>query len=310
MTSSSRWLAPLREPLIQFLIIGAMLFALDHVLSVQRDDPNNIFIDADRVAWLVSVFQQGQGRVPVAEEVENLIVKWSQNEVFYREAQALGLDQGDEMMRSRLILKMRNILFNRIVQEPPSDAELRDWFELNRDKYDVPARYTFEQFPLAKESLAETAQQLATDLGDGEAPQQWQAQLRQYPRRPVSNMRALFGESDSDRLVAAPLGHWQAVVSHKGWHLARVTEVHDPIPAQLEDVQTRVSKAFMEVSADMQLVEMAGEIAEKYQLHREFNADDLAIILASAQENRPAETTADSRTMKARAGVSNDEQVN
>lgn len=309
MPTSHRWLTFIREPLIQFLIIGALLFAADHYLTVQRDDPRQIFVDKDRVAWLVDVFQQGQGRLPEPEEIDNLIVKWSQNEVFYREAQALGLDQGDEMMRSRLILKMRNILFNRIVQEPPSDVELREWFELNREKYDVPPRYTFEQFPLATIKDEATAKQFAEELADQPAPEQFSANLRKYLRRPATNIAALFGESTSRELLAAPVGHWQLVSSHKGWHLARVTEQHPAVPADFESVKTRVSKEFQEISADVQLVEMSTEIAEKYQLHREFDNDDLEEILADASDYKPQEVTAETRSLKARAGASK-EQVN
>lgn len=307
MHTSNRWLTLLREPLIQFLIIGAGLFAADHYFTLQRDDPTQIFVDADRLAWLVEVYQQGQGRLPERAEIDSLIVKWSQNEIFYREARAMGLDQGDEMMRSRLILKMRNILFNRIVQEPPGDDELRQWFELNREKYDVPPRYTFEQFPLADIHNEADVRQLAEELADKSVPEQFASSLREYPRRPATNIQTLFGEAGRGALVAAPVGHWLALRSQQSWHLARVTELHPSIPADFETVKSGVSKEFQEISADLQLVEMASEIAYKYQLHREFDDADLEKILADASNYTPAKTTAESRTMKARAGASNEQ---
>lgn len=309
MPAKKHWVSVLREPLLQFLLIGLVLFALDHFFSNSRSDPKQIYIDADRVAWLVGVFQEGQGRLPEPEEIENLIIKWGQNEVFYREAQALGLDQGDEMMRSRLILKMRNILFNRIVQDPPSDEVLKQWFELNREKYDIPERYSFEQFPITELSEI-AAQSLAVEIGTNGSPPEYQAQTRRYQRRPIANVKALFGENNAQQLVDSPVGQWRAVTSNKGWHLARITKRHAPIPAQFDEVKTKVSKAFMEISADMQLVEMAGEIADKYQLHREFERDQLPQIIASVESSTGGATRADSRTMKARAGASKDNQVN
>ena len=309
MHTSSRRLKLLREPLVQFLFIGAVLFAADHYLTLQRDDPQQIFIDADRVAWLVEVFQQGQGRLPEREEIDNLIVKWSQNEIFYREAQAMGLDRGDEMMRSRLILKMRNILFNRIVKETPGDGELRQWFELNRAKYDVPPHYTFEQFPLVNIQDEAKAKQFAEELADKPVPEHFASNLRSYPRRPATNIQALFGETGRDALVAAPAGHWLAVRSMKGWHLARITEQQPSIPAEFDTVKTRVSKEFQEIATELQLVDMSTEIADKYQLHHEFDDADLEKILADARDFVPTQTTADSRTLKARAGASK-EQVN
>jgi len=309
MHTSNRGLTLLREPLIQFLFIGAMLFAWDHYFTLQRDDPTQIFVDADRVTWLVDVFQQGQGRLPEREEIDKLIVKWSQNEIFYREARAMGLDQGDEMMRSRLILKMRNVLFNRIVQEPANDDDLRQWFELNRKKYDIPPRYTFEQFPLAHIQNEVEAKQLAKELANKPAPEHFASNLRSYPRRPLTNIQALFGATGSDALVVAPVNHWLAIHSQKGWHLARVTEQHPPILADFDSIKTRVRKEFQEVAVDLQLVEMASQIADKYQFHRNFDDADLDDILSSARNFKPTSTTANSRTLKARAGASK-QQVN
>ena len=302
MPAANRWFLLLREPLLQFVLIGGVLFALDSYFSASRDDPKHIYVDSERVNWLVSVFKEGQGRLPEPQEVENLIVKWSQNEVFYREAQALGLDQGDDMMRSRLILKMRNILFNRIIQQPPSESEVRDWFELNRHKYDTPERYSFEQFPVP-ESDQQQAQALAQQLQGQPVPGDSQAQLRQYQRRPAANIQALFGQPGRAALVASEINQWQAVQSQKGWHLARITQRHAAMPAQFEHVKSRVQKAFMEVSADMQLVEMASEISEKYQIHREFSQQDLTQLLVEVERKPALDATADSRALKARAGT-------
>jgi hypothetical protein len=101
----------------------------------------------------------------------------------------MGLDQGDEMMRSRLILKIRSILFNRIVKETPDEDELRKWFELNRAKYDVPPRYTFEQFPLVNIQDESEAKRLAEELTDKPAPELFVSNLRNYQRRPVKTSR-------------------------------------------------------------------------------------------------------------------------
>ena len=292
-----------KEPTLHFVLIGALLFGADHYFTLQQDDPRQIIIDPERVAWLVEVFKEGQGRAPTQDEIDDLIVKWSQNEVFYREARALGLDQGDEMMRSRLILKMRNILFNRLMDEPPEEQDLRDWFELNRERYDVPVRYTFEQYPIPAESI-DTAQTVAQVLLDGEVPSDLQQNLRAYPRRPVKNMDALFGVEGRETLLAASIGEWVPVQSSSSWHMARVTQEHPPIPAEFEDVRSKVVRDFKDIYNDMQLTEMAAEIADKYQMHLQFDDADIEQILASAASYEPGVTTADSRSLKARAGVS------
>jgi hypothetical protein len=310
MTLWHRFIPVLREPLIQFLMIGAILFAANHYFTVQRDDPRQIFIDPERVSWLVDVFQQGQGRLPTQKEVDELIGKWTQNEIFYREAQALGLDQGDEMMRSRLILKMRNILLNRVAADAPKEEELKQWFELNRADFDIPPRYTFEQFPLHDIDSAEDADRLAQTLIDQQPPSEYANNLRSYPRRPASNIESLFGEKGRNALLAAPLGHWSAVQTKHSWHLARITENHPAIPAEFDSVRVRVAQNFKKIAIDLELAEMASEIADKYQLHVDYDKSDLQQIMARAEENfTPEKLSATSRTAKARAGITN-QQVN
>ena len=296
----------LKEPTLHFLLIGAVLFAVDFQFTLQRDDPSQIIIDEAQLSRLIDIFQEGQGRLPEPQEIDNLLIKWTQNEVFYREAQALGLDQGDEMMRSRLILKMRNILFNRISEESPDEVELRDWFELNKARYDEPERYTIERLTVTEASDAEAAEALATALGNSPAPEDRQGDVREYARRSAENLVSMLGESAQVALTSAPTGQWVPVEAAGRRYLARVVERHAPVEAEFERVRTDVIRDFRKVSNDLRLAEMAGEIAAKYQMHLDFEESEVEQILASRAANyEQSVVTADSRSLKARAGVSN-----
>ncbi|TGD70941.1 peptidyl-prolyl cis-trans isomerase [Mangrovimicrobium sediminis] len=292
-----------REPLLQFLAIGAVLFALDHYFTLQRDDPHQIIVGPDQVSELVNVFFQGQGRLPEQEEIDNLIVKWSQNEIFYREARAMGLDQGDEMMRNRLVLKMRNVIFNRVVEQPPEDGELQQWFELNRANYDIPERYSLELLTPEGTTDAAAADAMAASYNGPGAAQP--AESHHYSRRSADNLASMFDDASRDTLLAAPAGQWVAIAPEDKWLLARVVEVHPAVPAEFETVKTQVARDFKKAASGMQVSDMATEIADKYQLHLEFDDGDIREILANTTTYDVGPVTAQSRSLKARAGVTN-----
>jgi hypothetical protein len=104
----------LSQPLVQFLLLGGLLFVADRTATGREDDPRRILIDDARYAEIAGIYQDNQGEPPTEAQMEELVITWAQNEVLYREARLMGLDKGDEMIRQRLVLKLRNVLFNRV----------------------------------------------------------------------------------------------------------------------------------------------------------------------------------------------------
>src|SRR4026209_2627049 len=98
-----RFSAPswLREPLLHFIILGAVLFGADHLLASREDDPHTIVVGADVDAHAIKVFKDARGRDPNKDELYALRKVWLDNEVLYREGIALQLDKGDQAIRDR-----------------------------------------------------------------------------------------------------------------------------------------------------------------------------------------------------------------
>ena len=258
------------EPLLHFLIFGTLIFCLDVILTVDRKDPKNIIVDDARVNELMQIFQEGQGREPTTEEVERMMVQWTQNEIFYREGLSMGLDAGDEMIRSRLILKMRNVLFNNTLVEPPNENELQEYFELNRGAYDTPERFDFEQVFLMGVRDDKSAKN-AKSLNEEIIKEKYGSSLRTYARRPRSNISALFGTAQTQTLVSTPLNQWVSIKSDMGWHLARITQRYPKEPAILEEARAAVTRDWQKLSNDYQLAQATQKLAKKYQLHLELS---------------------------------------
>ena len=128
----------MREPLLHFIVLGAVLFAADHIIAGRADDPHTIAVDASVDLPARELFWQEHGRDPNAEELHSLRRRWLDNEVLYREGIAMQLDKGDPAIRSRVIFKVRDMIESGLGTPTFDEKTLRDWFEKNRAKYDRP----------------------------------------------------------------------------------------------------------------------------------------------------------------------------
>jgi hypothetical protein len=86
-----------REPLVHFLLLGAVLFAADHMIGRWRrpaaapDAP--IVVTAALRAELADGWTRAQGSPPTPEELETLVAAWIDEEILYREGVARGLER-------------------------------------------------------------------------------------------------------------------------------------------------------------------------------------------------------------------------
>ena len=98
----------LREPLVHFLLLGALLFALDAWLRPGGAPAADtaIVVGEARVRSLSQNFARVWQRPPTRIELEGLVEDHVREEVLVREALVLGLDRDDAIVRRRLRQKM------------------------------------------------------------------------------------------------------------------------------------------------------------------------------------------------------------
>ena len=100
-----RWL---REPLLHFLVIGTGHLPAVSSLVRGGDEtaPREIVISESRIEALAENFGRTWTRPPTPQELRGLVDDYVKEEVFYREAIAMGLDRDDTVIRRRLRQKM------------------------------------------------------------------------------------------------------------------------------------------------------------------------------------------------------------
>lgn len=223
----------LREPLLHFMLLGGLLFAIDHFVVGQTEDPRVIVVGAEVDEEAIQLFRGSRGRDPTVEELNALRQVWLDNEVLYREGLALQLDKGDPAIRERVIFKSLSIVSANLKLPPYDDAMLRDWFERNRGKYDEPARYDFEEAVLSGERTETNVRALVDRLNFG-APGDIDAGLRVFKGRPHENIVQTYGKELAEALEQSPVGEWRALPTRDGWRAMRLEAITPAKPAVFE----------------------------------------------------------------------------
>lgn len=262
-----RFTAPawLREPLLHFIVLGAVLFGADHLLASREDDPHTIVVGADVDAHAIKVFRDARGRDPNKEELYALRRVWLDNEVLYREGVALGLDRGDTAIRERVIFKALSMVDAGVKLPAIDEGGLRSWFESHREKYDEPARYDFQEAVVVGDRSEAAVRAFAQALNAG-APGEVQADLRVFTARPQGNIVQSYGAAFATALAAAPSGEWQAMPSSGGFRVIRLTSVTALKPAAFEDVSGLVLQDWTDAVMAEQRSAAVRALAKKYDV--------------------------------------------
>ena len=253
----------LREPLLHFVVLGGLLFAVDHALLRKADDPHTISVGADVESEARETFKASRGREPNAEELKALLRVWLDNEVLYREGLAMQVDKGDPAIRERVIFKALSVVDSNVKLPAADDAILRPWFEAHREKYDEPRRYDFEEAALSGDNSEAVVRDFATALNAG-TPGDAKAGLRVFKGRPYANLVESYGADFAKSLEAATPGTWQAMPTRDGWRAMRLNAITAPKAADFESLRGVVFHDWTDAAAAEQRTAAVRTLAKKY----------------------------------------------
>jgi hypothetical protein len=257
-----------REPLLHFVVLGGLLFTVDHYLVARADDPHTIVVGADVDREAIETFAVTRGHEPNQTELDALRRVWLDNEVLYREGLALGVDKGDTAIRERVIFKALSVIDSNVKLPPPDDAVLRKWFERHREKYDEPARYDFEEAALVGEASEGAVRDFAKALNAG-LPGDAKAGLRVFKGRPQANLVDSYGQEFAKALAESKPGEWNALRTRDGWRAVRLDATVPPKPAVFEVVRGVVHHDWADDVAAEQRTAAVRALAKKYKVKHE-----------------------------------------
>jgi peptidyl-prolyl cis-trans isomerase C len=268
-----------REPLVQFVTLGALIFVV--VAAFDRLKVNarpQIVIDDAVVSRIAGVYQKQFGSLPEAAQLKKMIETYTREEVLYREALRLHLDDDDAIIRRRLVQKMEFLASRSI--EQPSDESLRAYYTSHLDQFKQAARVSFEHLYFSPdnggaESAIKRAEQTLIKLHSTENQHRdlrtdsFPLQL-QYSRIAREDATQIFGNNDlADALFRAPLNTWIGPLrSGYGWHLIKVSERTTERMAAYADVIDQVKAEYARDSGEQQTNQAINDIAARYEIVR------------------------------------------
>jgi peptidyl-prolyl cis-trans isomerase C len=249
----------MREPLAHFLLAGALLLILSSLFgrSAAGNNRSRIQVSAPEIQRLREIWTRQWGRPPDAKQTDNLIADYVREEIYYREALDSGLDKDDTIIRRRLVEKMEFLSQEIASTSNPSEADLQQFFESNRQKYSLPAEAGFTHIYFSSSRRGAAAFQDARDvLARLESSQISRADaailgarlgdnfmLRsEYPPQTRDQIKNLFGDEFAVKVLELESGKWAGPVrSTYGWHLVCVLEHVAPRLPALSEIRSQVA---------------------------------------------------------------------
>jgi hypothetical protein len=258
----SKFIAGLiRQPLIQFVVLGALLgFAL-HWMTGERvqEDETMIRITATDVARLDAGWRARWNRPPTPEELDGLINAQVREVALHREALAMGLDQNEPVIRRVLVQKLEQIAKDLIeLSLAPTDQDLEQYYQEHAGQYRPPSVITFTHVFIdpdrREERTLEDADEILAELRAHERPTEGIEELgdpfmlqRYYPEKDQQRIASLFGQGFAQSVFELAPGQWHGpVLSGYGTHLVYVEAVTEFPTPPLEEVRERVTQDWVD----------------------------------------------------------------
>lgn len=264
----------LREPLLHFFLLGALLFVLYGWLDRDGfDGPNEIVVSRADVENLAAQFRRVWGREPSPQELAGLIDNRVREEILYREGLAMGLDRDDPVVRRRVQQKLEFVVDSATPQVPTED-ELQAWLEAHPDDYRIEARYALEQvyFDPAKHGnrLEATLASAKNALESGRRVQGDSVMLPAELQAGESEVIRSFGPEFEGSLRGLDVGRWQGPIrSGYGVHLVRLSDHVPSRPAQLGDARAQIERDLLDDRARSALQAFYERLREAYTVRIE-----------------------------------------
>lgn len=271
--------AAIREPLVHFLVAGATLFGahawLARGTATAADDPRHtVRVSAADVDWLRQGFTRQWHRPPSEQELGVLSADLLREELLAREAQSLGLADGDTIVRRRLAQKMLFMVEDAARLGDPSDEELKQFLVAHAALFTSWPRLSFEHVYFSRDRRSDAA-------ADARAVQKGLASGHLDPRHSGDRLLAgaqfadvdetvvanTFGTAFATEVFALAPGGWHGPIeSGYGLHLVRVNRVEPGRLPEFAAVRNEILERWREQKQREGVDRFLGGLLAKYEV--------------------------------------------
>jgi parvulin-like peptidyl-prolyl isomerase len=283
----------LREPLVHFVLAGAVLFAAFALVRGPRPsaaDDSTIVVDRRALltymqyranAFDAATFEAALDAMS-EQDLAQLIDDYVEEEALYREAKTLGLDGSDYVIRQRMIQKIKFLLGDAAAPDAKVEASaLNEYFAAHKREYAIEPSVTFTHvfFDAERRGGDEHARADAeravhelnaahAQFNDAPGHGDRFPFLKNYVDRTFDYVASQFGQEFAAELATLKPGEvWQGPLrSAYGEHavlLTRRTELR--LPA-LDEIRDRVEGDYLRERADAELKKLTETVRDRYRV--------------------------------------------
>ena len=240
------------------MVMGALIFAFFYAKQdeISLTDGNVIEITEADIERLSLMWQKSWVRPPTEAELSRAIEQQVREEVLYREAKAIGLDEDDTIIRRRLAKKMEFLSSDLSVFVEPTIEDLQTYYTAHQNEYEIPSRISFIQIYLSpkvrKGHIKTDADKLKIMLnqagGEGEYYQLGDPSIlaTEYEKYTPAMVKRTYGQQFYENLYTHPIGVWGGPLnSSYGLHLIYVRDKTESTIAEFDNVRDTVKKDWL-----------------------------------------------------------------
>ncbi|MET0807384.1 MAG: peptidylprolyl isomerase [Pseudoxanthomonas sp.] len=270
-----------REPLLHFMLLGAAMFALySGSGGAPAGEGERVVITRGRIEQLVTGFSRMQQRLPDAAELDALIDDAIREEIYYREAKALALDQDDTIIRRRLRQKLEFVSEDVAQLPEPSEAQLLALLRAHPEKFPALQHYSFNHVYLdparRRSRLGEDAGRLLDGLRESGAmtPPAGHGDPfllgQRFDLIGADEVARLFGREFEIQLRKLSPGQWQGpLASGYGAHLVLLRARSDEDATGLAPVRRQVREEWLRVRRQQENERFYAGLRSRYSVEVE-----------------------------------------
>ena len=267
----------LKEPLLHFLVLGAIIFGVYTQLNPPGPSDGEIIVSQGQQRHLVTAFSRTWNRPPTPQEFTGIVQDWIREEIAYREGLEMGLDGNDTIIRRRLRQKLELLAEDIVSFAPPTSKDLEAYRAANESDYALEPTYTLRQVYFSTDRRGEESRRDAEQalvLLDTDAGMVDFSQLGDpisLPGRVVSERASaidgLFGQSFTAALSDIAPGKWSGPVpSGFGIHLVFIEDFQPGRILTLEEAEQEIRRDWENTRRIETIDQLYDRLAEQYTI--------------------------------------------
>ena len=271
----------IKEPLLQFILIGAVLFFVYNLLNTKQDK-DVIVIDSNIINELSAKYKMQWTREPGLQELSGLIDTYVEQEVLYREALSMDLDQNDEIIKRRLAQKIEFLSDDLYESLEPSESMLRMYYETHKDYYVKPPVYSLRQVYFSIDKRSEAWKDAEKALSEKQPENSGDMLLlpMQYTNTNTTKLALDFGHGFTAALDSLPIGKWTGPVkSGLGVHLVFIINKKPSGFFSFEEVANKVKVDYSFETSTAFRKELIATMMKKYTINIDVSDGELTKAL-------------------------------